>query len=284
MLYQNTTLNCKGQLLDLSEPIVMGILNVTPDSFFDGGKYLNSKSVESQVSKMLADGATIIDVGGMSSRPGAAVIEEAEELSRVLPVIEQIAHNFPDTIISIDTVNAKVAEQSVNAGASIVNDISAGNLDAKMFETVAKLEVPYILMHMQGRPETMQDNPNYEDMLTNILDFFIEKIGQLRALKVKDIVLDPGFGFGKTVEDNYHLLKNINAFHILGLPLLAGISRKSMIYKVLETNAEEALNGTTVLNTLALENGAKILRVHDVKEAMETITLWKKFKQPNYTI
>ena len=284
MLYQNTTLNCKGQLLDLSEPIVMGILNVTPDSFFDGGKYLNSKSVESQVSKMLADGATIIDVGGMSSRPGAAVIEEAEELSRVLPVIEQIANNFPDTIISIDTVNAKVAEQSVNAGASIVNDISAGNLDAKMFETVAKLEVPYILMHMQGRPETMQDNPNYEDMLTNILDFFIEKIGQLRALKVKDIVLDPGFGFGKTVEDNYHLLKNINAFHILGLPLLAGISRKSMIYKVLETNAEEALNGTTVLNTLALENGAKILRVHDVKEAMETITLWKKFKQPNYTI
>ena len=177
-----------------------------------------------------------------------------------------------------------MAEKSVEAGASIINDISAGNLDDKMFETVAKLNVPYILMHMQGRPETMQQNPNYEDLMTDILDFFIEKIGQLRALKVKDIILDPGFGFGKTVEDNYHLLKNIDGFKILGLPLLVGISRKSMIYKVLETNAQEALNGTTVLNTLALEKGAKILRVHEVKEAMETIQLWKKFNEPIHNI
>ena len=284
MLYQNTTLNCKGRLLDLSEPIVMGILNVTPDSFFDGGKYTSTENVLVQVSKMLDDGATIIDVGGMSSRPGAEVIDEQEELRRVIPVIEQIISKFPEAIISIDTVNSAVAEKSVEAGASIINDISAGSLDEKMFETVAKLGVPYILMHMQGRPETMQANPNYDDLLTDILDFFIEKIGQLRALKVKDIILDPGFGFGKTVEDNYHLLKNIDAFKILGLPLLVGISRKSMIYKVLETSATEALNGTTVLNTLALENGAKILRVHEVKEAVETLKLWKKFNEPIHKI
>jgi len=284
MLYQNTTLNCKGTLLDLSEPLVMGILNVTPDSFFDGGKYTKADNVLAQVSKMLEDGATIIDVGGMSSRPGAEVIDEKEELKRVLPVIEQIVTKFPEVIISIDTVNAKVAEKSVEAGASIINDISAGSLDDKMFETVAKVGVPYVLMHMQGRPETMQAQPTYEDMMTNILDFFIEKIGRLRALKVKDIILDPGFGFGKTIEDNYHLLKNIDAFKILGLPLMVGISRKSMIYKVLETSAQEALNGTTVLNTLALENGAKILRVHEVKEAMETIKLWKKFNEPIHKI
>ena len=262
----------------------MGILNVTPDSFFDGGKYATANHVIDQVGKMLAEGAAIIDVGGMSSRPGAEVISEAEELNRVLPVIQSIASSFPESIISIDTVNANVAAQSVAAGASIINDISAGSLDDKMFETVAKLDVPYILMHMQGRPETMQENPNYEDLLTNILDFFIEKLGQLRALKVKDIILDPGFGFGKTVEDNYHLLKNIDAFKILGLPLLIGISRKSMIYKVLDISAKEALNGTTVLNTFALERGAKILRVHDVKEAVETIALWKEFNKPKHEL
>ena len=262
----------------------MGILNVTPDSFFDGGKYQTAAHVIEQVSNMLAEGASIIDVGGMSSRPGADIISEEEEMKRVLPVIKSIVSNFPEAIISIDTVNAKVAEQSVEAGAAIINDISAGNLDEAMFETVAKLGVPYILMHMQGRPETMQENPSYEDMLTNILDFFIEKIGQLRALKVKDIIIDPGFGFGKTVNDNYHLLKNIDAFKILGLPLLVGISRKSMIYKVLNTSANEALNGTTVLNTLALERGAKILRVHDVKEAVEAISLWKEFHKPKHDI
>jgi len=262
----------------------MGILNVTPDSFFDGGKYSNSDDVIAQVSNMIKDGASIIDVGGMSSRPGAEVISEEEELRRVLPVIEKISSTYPETIISIDTINATVAEKSVHAGASIINDISAGNLDEKMFETVAKLGVPYILMHMQGQPENMQVNPNYEDLLTDILDFFIEKIGKLRALKVKDIILDPGFGFGKTIEDNYHLLKNIDGFKILGLPLLVGISRKSMIYKVLETNAKHALNGSTVLNTLALERGAKILRVHDVKEAVETIQLWKKFNEPKHEI
>ena len=284
MLYQHTTLNCKGTLIDLSEPLVMGILNVTPDSFFDGGKYTNADNVLAHVSKMLEDGASIIDVGGMSSRPGAEVIDETEELKRVLPIIELIVAKFPEAIISIDTVNATVAEKSVEAGASIINDISAGSLDEKMFETVAKLGVPYILMHMQGRPETMQTNPTYEDLMTNILDFFIEKIGQLRALKVKDIILDPGFGFGKTVEDNFYLLKNIDAFKILGLPLLVGVSRKSMIYKVLKISAQEALNGTTVLNTLALENGAKILRVHEVKEAMETIQLWKKINEPIHKI
>jgi dihydropteroate synthase len=269
MLHPKSTLNCNGQLIDLSEPIIMGVLNVTPDSFFDGGKYENVKALLQQVGKMISAGAMIIDVGGMSSRPGAEIINVSEELSRVIPIIEQIKEHFPAIIISIDTVRSEVARQSVAAGASIINDISAGSIDDQMFETVAELNVPYILMHMQGKPEDMQQDPDYQDVTKNVLDFFIEKIGELRALGVKDIILDPGFGFGKTIQHNYQLLQNFAIFKILDLSLLAGISRKSMIYKVLGSTPEEALNGTTVLNTLALERGAKILRVHDVKEAEE---------------
>lgn len=276
MLHPKTTLNCNGQLLDLTHPIVMGILNVTPDSFYDGGKFNNEKVLLQQVEKMINDGASIIDVGGMSSRPGAEIIDEEEELLRVLPIIEKINKTFPDTIISIDTVRASVAKKSVQAGASIINDISAGSIDDKLFETVAELGVPYILMHMQGKPSDMQQNPDYEDVMKNIFDFFVDKISKLRELGVKDIIIDPGFGFGKTVEHNYHLLKKLSILKILDLSLLVGISRKSMIYKVLENTPQEALNGTTVLNTLALERGAKILRVHDVKEAAESIRLWKK--------
>ena len=279
MLHPKSTLNCNGQLIDLSEPIIMGVLNVTPDSFFDGGKYKNGEALLQQVGKMISAGAMIIDVGGMSSRPGAEIINVSEELSRVIPIIKQIKEHFPTIIISIDTVRSEVARQSVAAGASIINDISAGSIDDQMFETVAELNVPYILMHMQGKPENMQQHPDYQDVTKNVLDFFIEKIGELRALGVKDIILDPGFGFGKTIQHNYQLLQNFAIFKILDLSLLAGISRKSMIYKVLGSTPEEALNGTTVLNTLALERGAKILRVHDVKEAKETITLWKQLNQ-----
>jgi len=276
MLHPKSTINCKGKLVDLSEPIVMGILNVTPDSFFDGGKYQNEKALLQNVETMLNDGATIIDVGGMSSRPGAEIIDEEEELLRVLPTIELVIRNFPETIISIDTVRSRIAKEAVAAGASIVNDISAGSLDKRLFETVAELDVPYILMHMQGKPSNMQQKPDYQDVTEYVYDFFVKKIGELRALGVKDILIDPGFGFGKTVEHNYQLLKKLSIFKILDLPLLVGVSRKSMINKVLNTSPENALNGTTVLNTFALERGAKVLRVHDVREAMETIKLWQQ--------
>ena len=276
MLHPKSTINCKGILLDLSEPIIMGILNVTPDSFYDGGKFENEKALLGQVGLMVEEGAKIIDIGGMSSRPGAKIIDEKEELNRVLWVVKKISQLYPNIIISIDTVRANVAKECVLAGASIVNDISAGTIDEKMFSTVAELSVPYILMHMQGKPENMQQSPDYQDVTTTVLDFFIQKIGALRELGVKDIFLDPGFGFGKTVEHNFQLLENLSIFSILELPVLIGISRKSMINKVLKISPENALNGTTVLNTLALERGAKILRVHDVKEAKETITLWKQ--------
>jgi len=284
MLHQKSTINCNGQLIDLSEPIIMGVLNVTPDSFFDGGKYENVKALLEQVEKMISAGAIIIDVGGMSSRPGAEIIKVKEELNRVIPVIEQIKKQFPAVIISIDTVRSEVARQSVAVGASIINDISAGSIDDQMFKTVAELNIPYILMHMQGKPENMQQEPDYQDVTKTVLNFFIEKIGELRALGVKDIILDPGFGFGKTIQHNYHLLQKFTIFKILDLPLLAGLSRKSMIYKVLDSTPQEALNGTTVLNTLALERGAKILRVHDVKEAKETITLWKQLNHEPKTL
>ena len=276
MLHPKSTINCKGILLDLSEPIIMGILNVTPDSFYDGGKFENEKALLGQVELMVEEGAKIIDIGGMSSRPGAKIIDEEEELNRVLGVVKKINQLYPNIIISIDTVRSSVAKECVLAGASIVNDISAGTIDEKMFSTVAELSVPYILMHMQGKPENMQQSPDYQDVTTTVLDFFIQKIGALRELGVKDIFLDPGFGFGKTVEHNFQLLENLSIFSILELPVLIGISRKSMINKVLKISPENALNGTTVLNTLALERGAKILRVHDVKEAKETITLWKQ--------
>lgn len=272
----NHLLNCKGRLLDLAQPLVMGILNLTPDSFFDGGRYQDQTAILRQAEKMLMEGAAILDIGGASSRPGAATVEESEERNRVLPVVELLQKNFPSAILSIDTWRASVAQAAVEAGAHMVNDISAGNLDTPMLETVSKLQVPYILMHMQGNPDTMQKHPSYDDVVTEVLDFFIEKIGVLRNLGVKDIVLDPGFGFGKTLEHNFELLKSLHVFQaVTGLPVLAGISRKSMICKALGVPAAEALNGTTALHMVALQQGAKILRVHDVKEAMEVIQLWK---------
>ena len=270
------TLNCRGHLLDLSEPVVMGILNTTPDSFFDGGRFVDEEAVVARVRKMLAEGAVVIDVGGVSTRPGAAEVSEREELQRVIPVVASVKKHFPDAVVSIDTWRSKVAQEAVGAGAAIVNDISAGRFDPRLFETVAALDVPYILMHMQGTPQTMQQNPRYENVVNEVLDFFIEKLEKLRRLGIKDIVLDPGFGFGKTVEHNFHLLKNLAVFeHVLNLPVLAGISRKSMICKVLKVNPEHALNGTTALHVEALRQGARILRVHDVKEAAEVIALWK---------
>lgn len=274
MLNPHLTLNCSGKILSLHQPVVMGILNVTPDSFYDGGKYQNEKAVLNQVEKMLQDGAAIIDIGGMSSRPGAEIISEKEELNRVIPHLINIQKEFPDAIVSIDTINSKIAKAAIENGASLVNDISSGRIDEKMFETVAELGVPYVLMHMQGKPKDMQKNPNYENVIQEILDFFIKEIDKLQNLGIKDIVLDVGFGFGKTVQHNYQILKNLHVFKMLEYPILAGISRKSMIHKVLDITPKEALNGTTALHMVALQQGAKILRVHDVKEAVEVVKLF----------
>lgn len=279
MLYPSQTINCRGKLLSLEKPIVMGVLNVTPDSFYDGGKYRKSGEILQQTEQMLAEGASIIDVGGMSSRPGAEVTSLEEELKRVIPAIESIHQNFPDAIVSVDTIRAKVAKEAVEAGASVVNDISAGSMDEALYQTVAALGVPYILMHMRGNPKTMQLNPDYEDVVQEVLDFLIQEVGKLRALGIKDLIVDVGFGFGKTIEQNYRLLKNIPAFQILDLPILVGISRKSMIYKLLKITPQEALNGTSVLNLLALQQGAKLLRVHDVKEARQVIQLWEQYNE-----
>jgi len=279
MLHPNRTLNCKGKLLSLDRPIVMGVLNLTPDSFFDGGKYSGKDQALLQVEKMLKEGAALIDIGGMSSRPGAAIITIEEELRRVLPVIESVHQKFPQAILSIDTVYAKTAQKAVEIGASIINDISAGRVDKAMYETVASLKVPYILMHMQGDPKTMQVQPEYEEVKTEVLDFMIQEVGKLKALGVKDIIIDLGFGFGKRLEDNYALLKNMHVFQVLGIPVLVGISRKSMIYKYLKTSPEKALNGTTVLHMIALQQGASILRVHDVKEAVEVVKLWEMLER-----
>ena len=270
------TLNCGGRLLSLEYPIVMGILNVTPDSFFDGSKYRSIDAALRQAEKMLSEGASIIDVGGMSSRPDAELLDNQSEMERVLPAIKAISKEFPVAILSIDTFRADVAKASFEAGATIINDISGGNLDKNMFPLVAELGVPYILMHMKGTPQTMQQNTDYQDVALEILDFFIQKISQLRALNVKDVVVDVGFGFGKNLSQNYELLQKLHVFKLLEVPILAGLSRKSMIYKVLGTTSQNALNGTTALNMVALQQGAKILRVHDVLEAMQTIKLFKQ--------
>lgn len=278
MIFEKQTINCRGKLLDLSSPIVMGILNLTPDSFFDGGRYTTESAMLHQVEKMLDEGAAIIDLGGMSSRPGAVLIPESEELRRVLPAVGAILRRFPETVISVDTFRSEVAAQTVAAGASIINDIYAGRFDEKMFETVATLGTPYIMMHMQGDPDNMQKAPNYGDVVKEILQFFIEKMGRLRSLGVKDIVLDPGFGFGKTIEQNYQLLKNLHIFRMTELPILAGISRKSMICRVLDVPPAQALNGTSALHMVALQQGARLLRAHDVREAMEVVQLWKQLE------
>jgi dihydropteroate synthase len=267
------TINCNQNLVDLSSPKVMGILNITPDSFFDGGKYKNETEILSHVEKMLFEGATFIDVGAYSSKPGATHISENEELQRIVPVIKLLIKNFPDIIISVDTFRSSVARETINAGAAIINDISGGKIDEKMFETVADLKVPYILMHMLGTPQNMQLNPVYKDVTQEIISFFAEQIFKLHQLKLNDIIIDVGFGFGKTNNHNFEILKNLSLFKSLDAPILAGISRKSMLYKTLDISAQEALNATTSANTIALLNGASILRVHDVKEAVEAVKI-----------
>ena len=267
------TINCKGQLIDLTIPKVMGILNVTPDSFYDGGLYKNEADILKQVDKMLTDGATFIDIGAYSSRPNAVHISEAEELKRLLPIIKLLTDSFPDILISIDTFRSEVAKQSINAGACIINDISAGKMDDHMLETIAQLKVPYIMMHMKGTPQNMQQNITYEHLIKDILFYFSERIATAKSLGIIDIIVDPGFGFSKTTAQNYELLKHLEVFKMLEKPILVGFSRKSMIHKTLHISAQEALNGTTVLNTIALQKQASILRVHDVKEAMECIQL-----------
>lgn len=267
------SINCNGKLIDLSSPKVMGILNITPDSFFDGGKYSNETAIISQVEKMLNNGATFIDIGAYSSRPGAKHISEEEELNRIIPVVQLLVKEFPTILISADTFRSNVAEQCIQNGSCIINDISAGSLDTKMFSTIAKLQVPYIIMHMQGLPQNMQSNPTYKNTTQELLSYFSSKIAELRSLGVNDIITDVGFGFGKTIAHNYELLKNLTLFKNLEVPMLVGISRKSMLHKPLNISAEDALNATTSANTIALLNGATILRVHDVKEAMEAIQI-----------
>jgi dihydropteroate synthase len=272
------TINCNGKLIDLDSPKVMGILNVTPNSFFDGGKHDNEKAILTQVEKMLQEGATFIDIGGYSSKPNAEFVSEEEELNRLIPVIQNVVKEFPEIIISVDTFRSNIAKESIENGAAIINDISAGNLDAKMMETVGKLQVPYIMMHMKGTPKTMQSLAQYENIVKEILFYFSQKIAHARSLGINDLILDPGFGFAKTVEQNFEVLNKLELFEMTELPLLVGVSRKSMVYKTLETTAEFALNGTTSLNTISLLKGAKILRVHDVKEAVECIQLFKQLK------
>ncbi len=270
------TLNCNGNCIDLSTPKVMGILNVTPDSFYDGGFYKNESSIIHQVEQMLNNGATFIDVGAYSSKPNVDMVSETEELQRILPIIKLLTSSFPNIILSVDTFRAEVAKQCIINGAAIVNDISAGLLDSNMLATVAKLHVPYIMMHMRGTPQNMQQQTNYDDILKTILFYFSERIAKARQLGIKDIIIDPGFGFAKTREQNFELLKVLEGFKITDLPLLAGVSRKSMIYKTLNITPAEALNGTTALNMVALQKGAKILRVHDVKEAVECVKLYQQ--------
>lgn len=269
------TINCKGKLINLSSPKVMGILNITPDSFYDGGKHKNDSNILKQVDKMLTEGATFIDVGAYSSRPNAEHVSENEELKRIIPSIHLILKEFPETRLSIDTFRSKVVKQCIDAGACMINDISAGMLDDNMLETIANLHVPYIMMHMRGTPQTMQQLTDYDDIIKDIIFYFSERISAAKALGIVDLIPDIGFGFAKTLEQNYKLLNNLELFKMIEKPLLVGISRKSMIYKALETTASEALNGTSVLNTIALQKGASILRVHDVKEAIECIKLVK---------
>ena len=270
------TINCNGKLIDLSTPKVMGILNVTPNSFYDGGKYHNETEILKQAEKMLSEGAGFIDIGAYSSKPNAEFVSEEEEISRILPIVKAVAKQFPEALLSIDTFRSKVAAICIENGAAIINDISAGNLDDAMLETVGKLNVPYIMMHMKGTPNTMQSLTQYDNIVKEMLFYFSEKVNLARTFGINDIIIDPGFGFAKTLDQNYEVLQKSELFKMLELPILIGISRKSMIYKMLQTSAEEAQNGTTVLNTIALTKGANILRVHDVKEAVETVKLFNK--------
>ncbi|WP_370478435.1 dihydropteroate synthase [Tamlana flava] len=267
------TINCKGKLIDLSTPKVMGILNITPDSFYDGGMHKNEKAILNHVESMLFEGTTFIDVGAYSSRPNAEHVSETEELKRIVPIVNFILKEFPETLLSIDTFRSKVAKQCIEAGAALINDISAGKMDEHMLPTIADLRVLYIMMHMRGTPQTMQQQTDYDNLAKDILFYFSERIAAAKALGIVDVIVDPGFGFAKTRKQNFELLNKLELFNIIEKPLLVGISRKSMIYKTLQTSANEALNGTSVLNTIALQKGASILRVHDVKEAVECIKL-----------
>ncbi len=270
------TLNCKGQLIDLNTPKVMGILNNTPDSFYDGGKFKGTDAILKQAEQMFVEGASFIDLGGYSSRPGAANVEENEELKRVVPIVEALLKTFPDVLLSIDTSRSKVAEQCLELGAAIINDISAGKRDENMHAIVAKHKAPYIMMHMKGDSQNMQQQTNYKDLVKEILYYFSEQISLAKQQGIIDIIIDPGFGFAKNLEQNYELLQKLKLFDTLNLPILVGLSRKSMIYKLLETNPKAALNGTTALHMIALERGAHILRTHDVKEAMECVQLMQQ--------
>lgn len=267
------TLNCKGRLLVIEQPIVMGILNITPDSFYSGSRTATNDTILAKAEQMLQEGANILDIGGQSTRPGSIRLTAAEEVERVVPAVQLVKKNFPECFVSVDTYHSDVAHEAVEAGADMVNDISAGEMDAAMLSIVARLQVPYIAMHMQGTPDTMQQNPVYENVTKDVLDYFIKKTEQCRAAGIKDVLIDPGFGFGKTIAHNFQLLRELEVFQLLKYAVLAGLSRKSTIYKTLGTTAEGALNGTTVLNTIALQKGASVLRVHDVKEAMEAIRL-----------
>ena len=273
------SINCKGKLLSLDEPVVMGIINATPDSFYEGHLSLKKNDIVALAGKMINDGAAILDIGGLSTRPGSKPVSVPEETDRVLPVIEAIHAAYPEIILSVDTYNSAVAKAAVLGGAGIINDISGGNLDPDMLDTAAASGVPYICMHMQGTPATMQKSPVYKDVVKEVLDFFIVKIDACSKAGIKDVIIDPGFGFGKTIEHNFKLLKELAVLKITGKPILAGLSRKNTIYKTLGITTAEALNGTTVLNTMALMNGASILRVHDVKEATEAVKLFNAYKK-----
>jgi dihydropteroate synthase len=273
------TLNCKGRIILAKYPLIMGIINATPDSFYSRDLLSGTESIISNVQKMIEDGADIIDIGGQSTKPGSKRISEQEEIDRVLPLVTQLVARFPQIIISVDTFYSKVAKAAVDAGALIINDVSAGNIDKNMLSTVAALNVPYVCMHMKGTPENMQLNPEYDNILEEVLQFFEQKLQACKSAGIEDVIIDPGFGFGKTVEQNFTLLRNLSVLSLTGKPILVGLSRKSMINKTLGITANDALNGTSVLNTLALQNGASILRVHDVLEAKQAITLFDAYKK-----
>ena len=273
-----TTINCKGNLIDLSTPKVMGIINLTPDSFYDGGKLTSKKEILLKAEKMLQEGATFLDLGAYSSRPGAQFVSEKEEIDRVLPVIKILLNEFPETLLSIDTFRSNVADESISAGASLINDISAGKLDDHMFKIIAQHQVPYVMMHMRGTPELMMKNTDYTDLTKEVLYYFSERIAKARSFGINDLIADPGFGFSKTLDQNYELFNDLELFRNLNVPLLLGISRKSMIQKKIKTTAANSLNGTTALHAIAIQKGASILRVHDVKEAFETINLLQNLK------
>ncbi|HYQ57824.1 MAG TPA: dihydropteroate synthase [Draconibacterium sp.] len=278
-LKRNNTFHLGEREVDLSIPLVAGIVNMTPDSFYEGGKMDDEATLLKSVEQMIADGAGIIDIGAVSTRPGSAPVSTKEELTRLLPAVQTIRKTFPDVVLSVDTFRSWVAVRVIDeVGPIVVNDISGGTLDSKMFETIGKLQVPYILSHIKGTPQNMQDNPEYEDLIREISHYFAEKVKKLNKFGVKEVILDPGFGFGKTVDHNYELLNKLDAFKVFQLPVMAGVSRKSMIWKALDVTPETALNGTTVANTLALMGGADILRVHDVKEAVEAVKIFCEIK------